>query len=455
MLGNMIRGPLWARVNQHETAHYLLRSDLPREKCRQYAEHLEALRALYEEALSVPAPAGRRAEVVLFNAPEGYHSYLEVTAGSRGETTLGAFSAWYGQLILFEDPEGEETLRVLGHEGFHQYLHGSLGGAPIWFNEGMAEYVAASKVERGKVVERGKILEGRLANLRMALKYGWKPAPFDQIMVESQSSFYGKGAAFKYAQAWSMVHYFLHGEKGKWVALLAAYVKRLAAGDAAPEAFAVTFGKEDLGALEAAWRAYVGGLGGGPAEAASDAPVDLLEMVDLKKDAVWGGWARSGKAVVCAQKIQRARLQIPYAPPAEYDLAVTFERKDGNDALNIGLSQGSTQFVLTIDGWRSTISGIGMIDGRWADNNETTWRGTLLKNNRPSSAVCAVRKDGVTVTVDGKKIISWRGDYGKVRNLPEMAMSSPEVLFIGGWESVYVIHKMILTPVSGHGVKLR
>ncbi len=257
MLANAVRGPAWERASRHETTHYILRSDLPAAKCRAYAEHLEALRGLYEEALGLKNDAARPVEVLIFNAQEGYYGYMDVTSGRRQEHTLGMFSPWYGQLVLYEDAEQEETLRVLGHEGFHQYLHGVLPEAPIWFNEGMAEYVGASRVEKGKVAERGRIQEGRLDDLKAALKYGWKPVPFGQILVESQASFYAKDAPFKYAQAWSMIHFFLHAQNGRWKDLLAAYISRLAAGDAPADASRATFGKENLKEMEEAWLRYV------------------------------------------------------------------------------------------------------------------------------------------------------------------------------------------------------
>jgi tetratricopeptide (TPR) repeat protein len=261
MLGNTVRGPSWPRPSRHETAHYAIRSDLPPAKCRAYGEHLEALRAVYQDVLKRPAAEGKRAEVLVFNAPEGYYGFMDVTIGFRGEHTRGVFSPWSGQLALFEDAEGEDTLAVLGHEGFHQYAHAILAGAPVWFDEGMAEYVGASRL-RGKAVEVGGIQEGRLENLKAAIKYGWKPVEFDRIMVEPKAIFYGEQAPFKYAQAWSMIHFFRHGDQGRWRELLGAYIGRLAAGDSAREAFESTFGREDLQAMQSSWLRYVGALGG-------------------------------------------------------------------------------------------------------------------------------------------------------------------------------------------------
>ena len=250
MIRNIVHGPLWNRTNEHRTEHYIVRSDLSSKKCAEYAAHLETMRGVYASALGLPALAKKQAQVLIFNAEEGYHSYMSFTAGSRLENTLGVFSTWYGQLALYEDAEREETLGVLYHEGFHQYLKSVLPqGAPIWFNEGMAEYVGATTLQDGKLVKTGGIQEGRLRNLKAAIRYGWKPLPFKRIMAETHVEFMSVNPAFRYAQAWSMIHFFMNDHRP----LLRRYIQRLSEGDTAEEAFDATFAKEDLPALQAAW----------------------------------------------------------------------------------------------------------------------------------------------------------------------------------------------------------
>jgi tetratricopeptide (TPR) repeat protein len=256
MLGNLVRGPGWVRTNEHKSAHYTVRSDLPEEKCRTFALHLEAMRTVYEQVLPAAPAEGRAAQVLVFNTHEGYHSYMDFTSGDRLEHTLGLFSPWYGQMVLFEDPEPEETLRVLYHEGFHQFLKGVMPVAPIWFNEGMAEFVGASRIKDGKLAETGGLQIGRLRDLKTAVKYGWKTLPFGEIMNETQAEFYGKNASLKYAQAWSMIHFFMLGEGGRWSGVLREYARRLSAGAGSEEAFQATFAKENLDDLEASWVKY-------------------------------------------------------------------------------------------------------------------------------------------------------------------------------------------------------
>ena len=260
MMANVARGPQWDRPNVAETEHYRVASDLPKDKVQHYAQHLEAVRPYYAEMLGRTASTVEKSSVLIFDTEEGYHLYGEISAGDRFEDTLGLYSPQYSQLMLYEDADLEETLGTLYHEGFHQYFHCFGWGGPIWINEGMAEYVSGVLVKDGKLLKTGLVLKGRLLNLKAALQYGWEPVPFSRIMNESQIEFYGQDPSLRYAQAWSMVHYFIHGSGGKYRRVLVEYVSRLVDGATGDDAYAATFGKEDVEAMEREWRKYVDAL---------------------------------------------------------------------------------------------------------------------------------------------------------------------------------------------------
>jgi hypothetical protein len=185
------------------------------------------------------------------------------------------------------------------------------------------------------------------------------------------------------------------------------------------------------------------------------APVDLLKLLDLKQDVVQGDWTfNDGKLV--SGKGQGTRVQIPYAPPDEYDLVIGAMRMDGIDCVNIGLARGTNQFCACIDGWTSTVTGLSLVDGKLAVDNESAKRvAGVLKTNRPSIIICSVRKDGVTVAVDGRKLIEWKGDSSRLSVYKDLAVPNPKALFISTWDTRFVFTKLIVTPVFGEGQKLR
>jgi len=181
--------------------------------------------------------------------------------------------------------------------------------------------------------------------------------------------------------------------------------------------------------------------------------VDLLKLIDPKRDAVVGRWSFNDKALVVSPPDGYARLQIPYIPPAEYTLTVITERKEGGDVFAIGLISSGRQFAAEIDGYPQDgfRSGLSLLDGKPIPNNETTRKGQVIKNRNPTKIVYSVRKTGVTVTVDGKPLLSYKGDAKRLYRQNDWAVPDKRALFIGSVGNTWHITKLELTPIKGEG----
>jgi hypothetical protein len=196
------------------------------------------------------------------------------------------------------------------------------------------------------------------------------------------------------------------------------------------------------------------GLGPPPSAAA---PVDLLKLIDTKRDAVAGEWTTNGRALVCTQKTRCGRVQVPYEPPEEYDVSVVVERKEGFE-IYIGLSRGQRQFYVAVDDYKGSMTAIGLIDGKWNKENkepDAVSRGKILTNDKPSTIVCAVRKDGVSVTIDGQKVVSFKGNFDRLSNADLLRMPNPRALYLGCNDGLCTFSKATLTVVSGQGKVVR
>lgn len=189
------------------------------------------------------------------------------------------------------------------------------------------------------------------------------------------------------------------------------------------------------------------------ARAGSPEGVDLLKLIDPTKDAVNGIWAFEGSALTLPA-LGGARLQVPYIAPAEYDLKIVAERKAGDSALLIGLTMGPRQFMATLDAAGGRASHLENLDGAGM-GNASTWNGRLFTDEKPKTILCSIRKGHVTITVEGKVIIDWKGDPNRLSMNPGWSVQSPKALLLGGWETRYLITTMTLTPVSGQGRLLR
>jgi tetratricopeptide (TPR) repeat protein len=259
VLVRQVRGPrdLGCRF-EHETANYRISTDISPEAARRYGEALEAARRHFLETfrhLATPAP-GRKPRVAIFNTAENYYTYNEILSETRAEHTGGVFRSTLNELVLFELLDETETLHTLFHEAFHHFMHQILlDTPPYWFNEGLADYMGALAVQGGKVVRKGLVVPDRQFAARLLLELN-RTFPFEKLMLDTPRDFYGPDSWLKYAQAWSMVHFFYEAGGGKHRGLIEDYFKALRARKSPREAYDAVFAPR-VSALEAEWKQHV------------------------------------------------------------------------------------------------------------------------------------------------------------------------------------------------------
>ena len=185
-------------------------------------------------------------------------------------------------------------------------------------------------------------------------------------------------------------------------------------------------------------------------------PVDLLKLIRPDKDAVKGKWSFQGDTLISPADAT-ARLQIPYEPPAEYDVTLNVERKSGNNSFVVGLMVGGRQCQVEMDGTQGTgtlLTCLRQIDGTTLAVNPTLHKGQVLDTGKVNQITCSVRKAGVTLSVNGKSIFSFRGGSERLSTPPDWQIPNKRVLFLGSYSTVYHITKMELAPISGQGKAL-
>lgn len=195
----------------------------------------------------------------------------------------------------------------------------------------------------------------------------------------------------------------------------------------------------------------------GEIEDAEPGAINLLKMVDPKVDVLGGVWSFENGVLVSGIG-EWDRCQLPYTPPDEYDLTVVVERREGGDALGFGLGQGRNVFGLWVDGFpaKGFLTGLDRLDGMLLENSPAAVKGRFLTNGKPSTIVAAVRKSGVSVTIDGKSVLAWQGSPHRLTQSPVWQPRDPKApLLVGSFGTRYSFSKILLTPVTGQGKKLR
>ena len=139
---------------------------------------------------------------------------------------------------------------------FHEYVHllvrNGFGSAPLWFNEGLADYYSTFDISDGnRKVTLGKPAQSRVQSLR-----GRELIPLETLLrVEDNSPYYqepDKRSLF-YAESWALVHYLLSGERRLQ---LSTYLELLAKGAQTEDAFRQAF-QTDFATLENELRLYI------------------------------------------------------------------------------------------------------------------------------------------------------------------------------------------------------
>jgi tetratricopeptide (TPR) repeat protein len=192
--------------------------------------------------------------IVVFPDQRSFEPFMPRVNG-RVVPVAGAFhGASDVNYITLSLEAGDDAFPVIFHEYSHLLLAGVFANAPVWFNEGLAEYYSTLEITNGgRRAKIGKPIGAHVGLLRerrlrlpqlFAIAHDSKEYTRDSIERE-----------ILYAQSWAVVHHALHGDTNRRDALL-TFARRLAAGDAVTDSLRETYGMS-VDALDAEVQAYV------------------------------------------------------------------------------------------------------------------------------------------------------------------------------------------------------
>lgn len=234
------------------------------------AAHAEAILDYYEERFPKVNMGGLKFPVYLYKTHDDY-----IAAGAP-RNSGGYYSPLVRKLVLPvqkrdawkpgmkpDDGKLKNTLLVLYHEGFHQFMHQTLEKAPQWFNEGHGDFYGGArwdpKMKRSGGMGYFRIgsNEWRRQTVQSMVQAG-RFVPVERFMKMTQQEMYANGGP-NYAQAWSIVH-FLHNKPTWGKQLLVPYYKQLRKGLGLREAYKKTFARVNVDQFEEQWTEHVKGI---------------------------------------------------------------------------------------------------------------------------------------------------------------------------------------------------
>jgi hypothetical protein len=252
----------WDRASQGKVGHYWIKTDLPPEEANSLAQHLNFMYGEYSKRLaSMPVRAQEKLNVYIFKSRDDYALTLRARFGVNPTGSGGMFfvtPAGSGLAFWTDDLPRRRIDHVIQHEGFHQFAYSRFGNdLPIWANEGLAEFFGESIVV-GDTLIIGQTTPRVLESIRKGIELNTY-VPFQQMLSmtpQQWNSALGDGSAMmNYNQAWSMVHFLVYGDGGKYVVPFETYLKHLNNGMQSDKAFIRAFGP-DITAFENRWKQY-------------------------------------------------------------------------------------------------------------------------------------------------------------------------------------------------------
>lgn len=133
---------------------------------------------------------------------------------------------------------------------------------------------------------------------------------------------------------------------------------------------------------------------------------DLLKLVNAEKDVIEGKWAvQPGKLLLMTKKELEGpwpRVEIPYHPPEEYDLKVTF-RHTGKGEVILLLSKAGNPFAFELGTAGNTLFALGNVKGSPAEASIKKAR--CLEGARVYTAMVEVRNTGISAYLDDLLIV--------------------------------------------------
>lgn len=148
----------------------------------------------------------------------------------------------------------EEVTRTIYHEYAHAIFATAWPGAPLWLQEGLAEYFSTFRTD-ADVILIGEPLKEHARTLRTT---PWVSCS-ELMQLDADASLYrdSERNAIFYAQSWILTHFLFHGLRDGGAAAIDRYITLLGTGESNANAFRGAF-HISLTALDEAIKAYAG-----------------------------------------------------------------------------------------------------------------------------------------------------------------------------------------------------
>jgi tetratricopeptide (TPR) repeat protein len=185
--------------------HFVFISSADEKRTRAVAAELETLAsALTQVDSTFSAPAAIPTRVILFSRRGESRPYFDMLLNRRDANVSGVFVSQRegGSMLISQNYSWESGDRAPLHELVHYLMQSGDAHAPLWLEEGIAEYFSNAAI-RSRYISAGKPMSNHISVLRQRARI---PLP-ELFATARESDVYNhpSGQAVFYAESWAIV----------------------------------------------------------------------------------------------------------------------------------------------------------------------------------------------------------------------------------------------------------
>lgn len=179
-------------------------------------------------------------------------------------------------------------------------------------------------------------------------------------------------------------------------------------------------------------------------------PNNLLNTLAGRWDlaTVQGNWVFQNGVLVSSAVDQASWKKFSSNLPQSYQLTADVEILSGEGSFNLAFGVDGHPVMLVLDGWDGEHSGLNLVNGQTATNNETTHTGRLLVKKGPNQIRIAVQAGFVTVHVNGEPIVLWSGDPKELSLDGRFWPAWDGNIYVGSWHTSFRLSRLELAPLQ-------
>ena len=299
-------------LDRYPSRHFQVATDVSRGVVQPIVQHMDGVYGAYRSMFPNFAP--RNSQRADFYILSGQLDYLNLLAsyGINGNNTGGIFfssTVESGLATWVNDRSQHRLKQVLQHEGFHQFAQMHIGGAfPTWTNEGLAEYFGYGLLVKGRL-ETGLLPSHPLLRVQAAIR-DTTTLPFDDLLRMTGAEWNRRlrlgdaRAGVAYDQSWSVVHFLLNAQRGKYRKAFLSFIDLTSSGMDIDNSLTRAFGSTEFSAFERAWKKQTLALTPDPLSV-------MVERLDFLAEGI-RVLERSGTHVETLEQLKQALIELKF-----------------------------------------------------------------------------------------------------------------------------------------------